>query len=643
MPLVTELGLVLLMLAVAGGVLFYDDVSPIVGRLMRRPLIWRLTGGAVLFVVVFTPLASIIFLASTRLLGAFPHPFWQWWLYLYVYGGDPVVRHWLVVSGIPAAVIALAGAGSVFYRIRRVRAWSLRRNQPPLRAVPAPIRGTTDNFGHSRWMTLVEAQALWPGPDAAFGGIVVGEAYNPQEDSVARIPFDPHNPQTWGAGGKTPLLIDPCTAGPTHSLVIAGSGSFKTTGHAVPTLLTWTGSAVVLDPSTELAPMLEADHRQKGQRDFVLHPNTAHEIGFNALDWIDITAPMAETDVMSIVEWICGDTQIEDATAAFFKGRGKALVACLLAHMLWDPEPAPELKTLRTLRTLIVTPEDELRAILSAIRQSSPSKMARDLAGTLKGVVDETFSGIYTNADECTSWLSNRAFAGLVSGDASRAADIVNGKTTVFVALPLKALQSTPAAARTIIDGPLNAAYEADGAVIGRVLFLLDEVARLGPMSILETARDAGRKYRITLHLLYQSVGQITRQWGSEGLDAWYEAVSWRGYAAIKDIDTARELSATIGQYGVLGWSEGDNTGSHSKAFEAGSRSRSSSMTYQEISRPLMRPEEIMHDLRDDAMIVVPKQGRPLICGRAIYFRRPEFTSRVEANRFGPEERRKYG
>jgi hypothetical protein len=100
-----------------------------------------------------------------------------------------------------------------------------------------------------------------------------------------------------------------------------------------------------------------------------------------------------------------------------------------------------------------------------------------------------------------------------------------------------------------------------------------------------------------------------TRQWGIEGQHVWYEAATWRGYAAIKDIETARELSATIGEYGVLGWSEGDNTGSHGKAFEAGSRSRSSTVTYQEISRPLIRPEEIMHDLRDDAMIVVPKKA----------------------------------
>ena len=57
-------------------------------------------------------------------------------------------------------------------------------------------------------------------------------------------------------------------------------------------------------------------------------------------------------------------------------------------------------------------------------------------------------------------------------------------------------------------------------------------------------------------------------------------------------------------------------------------------MTYTENLRPLIRPEEIMHDLREDVQIVIPRKGRPVLCGRAIYFRRPEFKDRVGANRF---------
>ena len=48
----------------------------------------------------------------------------------------------------------------------------------------------------------------------------------------------------------------------------------------------------------------------------------------------DTASPLAETDVRAVVEWICGSSDGADAAGEFFELRGKALVACLLAHML---------------------------------------------------------------------------------------------------------------------------------------------------------------------------------------------------------------------------------------------------------------------------------------------------------------------
>jgi type IV secretion system protein VirD4 len=313
--------------------------------------------------IVFTVLATWIFLIGTGLIGAFSYPLWQWWQYAWDYGDDADIRIWLVVSGVPAAGVTLFVGGLIAYRSLRVRAWTLRRNPEPTRPVRNPIRSTTDNHGHARWATMTEARALWPGADRVFGGLVVGEAYNPREDVVARMLFNPQDPTTWGEGGKAPLLIDPCADGSTHSLVIAGSGAFKTTS-AVSTLLTWTGSAVVLDPIGELGQMLADDRRQMGHRVFILDPDLAHAVGFNVLDWIDITSPLAETDVFAVVEWICGPTPVDDSNAEFFQGRGKTLICCLLAHMLWDPALPADQKTLRTLRAGIVKPEPELRKVL---------------------------------------------------------------------------------------------------------------------------------------------------------------------------------------------------------------------------------------------------------------------------------------
>lgn len=93
--------------------------------------------------------------------------------------------------------------------------------------------------------------------------------------------------------------------------------------------------------------------------------------------------------------------------------------------------------------------------------------------------------------------------------------------------------------------------YEADGHLPGgRVVFLLDEVARLGYMSALGRARDAGRKYGITLVMLYQSEGQLREHWGEGGKSAWFESASWRSYAAINSLEQARAVSEALGDHG---------------------------------------------------------------------------------------------
>src|SRR5487761_918056 len=57
-----------------------------------------------------------------------------------------------------------------------------------------------------------------------------------------------------------------------------------------------------------------------------------------------------------------------------------------------------------------------------------------------------------------------------------------------------------------------------------------------------------------------------------------------------------------------------ENKGTHAKAMEAGSRSRGTALTYQEAPRPLIRPDEIS-ELREDVALIVPRKGRPLLCG----------------------------
>jgi type IV secretion system protein VirD4 len=590
--------------------------------------------GLILAAIAWTVVASFVFLFGTGLLHDFPHPFWQWWQYALNFDGNPRVALWLKISAAIGTLPPLALIAAMVVRGRRVVGPRLRR--PLFGGMAASPLAVTDNHGHAEWMSMERARERFAGINPDFGGIVVGEAYRVDQDKPACLRFDPENAKTWGQGGKAPLLIDACREGPTHSLVVIGSGGFKTTT-AISTLLYWTGSAVILDPAGEIAPMLRNARIRMGHKVFEIEPSS--QIGFNVLDWIDINSPLAPTNIDSVVSWVCGDTKPgTNKNDDFFDSMGRNVVRCFLAHILADDTKRQDLKTLRAVRTAISMPAKNIRDALHGIYQNSPSSYAKQLAGPLYGLVDETFSGVVGNAAEQTTWLANEAFATLVSGDVPgksfTTAELLNGKTTIFLKMPLKVLETTPGISRTIIGALLNAAYEADGKLSGRILYLLDEAARLGYMKILETARDAGRKYGITMQLLYQSSGQIVDQWGEQGKRSWYDGVSYRCYAAVQDLDTATELESSFGTYGVMASSEGNNSGRSGKALGASNLSRGSNISYHEISRPLIRKAELMHDTRDDEMFVLTRGSPPLRCGRAIYFRRPEMTDQVAPNRF---------
>ncbi|MER8458305.1 type IV secretory system conjugative DNA transfer family protein [Mesorhizobium sp. M1300] len=511
-------------------------------------------------------------------------------------------------------------------------------------------RASSDIFGHADWMDIREAQNLFGGSARSTadprGGIVIGEAYRVDQDAPARRgqKFDPRDPKTWGKGGKSPLLTFDLSWGATHGLVFAGSGAYKTVSVCVPTLLTWRGPIVTLDPSSELAPMLTGARTAMGRRVVSIDPMKGTG-AFNALDWLTKSSPLIDGDIRSVVDWICGERASATRDAphgasgkAFFEGRGKAIVEALLSDIVFDANLSDDKRNLVSLAQRLALPEQKMRAELTRIHEHSSSHRARHLAGQLMGLVAETFSGVYGNMSEQTEWLANPAYAKLLSGNSFRTGDLVAGNLDLFINIPMKVLESTPALARVVVGSLLNAVYEADGVLLsGRVVFLLDEVARLGYMTSLARARDAGRKYGITMVMLYQSEGQLREQWGDGGKSAWFESASWRAYAAIGSLEQARAVSEALGEHGVVLNSETKNRGKSAKPLEIGTASTGASEQRSERGRRLATVSEILADARADEQFVFIQGRQPLRCGRAIYFRRPEMLARVAQNRFAPQ------
>ncbi len=488
-------------------------------------------------------------------------------------------------------------------------------------AAPRRIHGKRSIHGDAEWMALKDARRLFP----EAGGIVVGEAYRIDKDTVAGRGFRADDQETWGLGGKAPLLCFDASFGSTHGLVFAGSGGFKTTSVTIPTALTWGGSLVALDPSNEVAPMVIEHRRNAGRDVFILDPREP-SIGFNVLDWIGRFGGTKEEDLVAVANWVVTDTGRQASIRDdFFRASALQLITALIADVCLSGHTEKESQHLRQMRANLSEPEPKLRERLQRIYDNSGSEFVKENVAPFIAMTPETFSGVYANAIKETHWLSYPNYAALVSGSSFATDTIAYGKTDVFINLDLKTLDAHPGLTRTLVGALLNAIYNRDGRVEGRTLFLLDEVARIGYLRILETARDAGRKYGISLVLLFQSIGQMREAYGGrDATSKWFESASWISFAAVNDPDTADYISRRCGNTTV----EVDQL-SRSTQLSGSSRTRSKHLT----ARPLILPEEVLR-MRGDEQIIFTAGNAPLRCGRAIWFRRGDMTSVVRRNRF---------
>ncbi|MEA2737239.1 MAG: type secretion system protein VirD4 [Acetobacteraceae bacterium] len=544
---------------------------------------------------------------------------WQWLVYVMLGGRDWSETLYLVASAViasaPAVIyvrfVLLSPVGGL-----RLRPFSARR---------AIERGDSDNHGHADYMTVSDMRALFPSiPDSDVGGVVLGEADRVDLGPAARMQFDPDNRATWGNGGKADLLIDPCKRGSTHSAVIGGGGTYKSTA-LVTSLLTWRKSIFCLDPAEEMAALVGAELADRGRKVVRLEIGGG---GPNVLSGIDITSPLAETRLRAIAGRIIGPMSGNDKDDKF-KRWGRTIILALLAHMVWEPTIPAERKTLRALRDGLDGGIEAVRNRLRGIADSSHSPLARSLASTMWDMVNETFSGALGNATEDTEWLASAAYGDLVSGHLTsgptyRMSELAEGNLVVFCQVPQEALEHTPAVARVLVGCHLDAVFAARGRVSGRVFFPIDEAVLMGRDPALKIARDQGRKSKITLQLFYQSEGQIEEVWTVAGKRAWFDGLSWRTYAGVQNLESARELSAILGTFGARATSKGVNRGKSGKGMEIASSSRGSNTSEHEISRDLAKPHELLADMRDDERITLVRNRPPMRHGAAIAFRRRE-------------------
>lgn len=473
-------------------------------------------------------------------------------------------------------------------------------------------------FGNAKFATYKEMTTRFPDD----GEVVIGEAY------IQKIgtPFGEK------PAGRASLLCDTLSTGSTHGMIISGSGGYKTTSVVLPTLWLTNYSCVVFDPKREISRKTQRVRETIHNKiSYCLDPNDSSKDGFNALKWIDMNSEAWPQDLFQVATWLIGESRAGSENR-YFENSATSLVHALLIDLMISEEISDADKNLLTFASTLFQGVDKLQTLLLNIAESSKSEAAKMISAPLADLDHRTFSSVMSTAQTSAHWLTMPHLAKLVSYDGFDVEEIHNQQADLFIQTDLETLKDHPGLGRVILGGLLAQRYRTDEkSRNGRVIFLLDEVARLGPMTALETARDVGRSAGITLLLVYQSEGQIYDQWGQKGTNKWYENVAWRSYSGVGDLATAEMVSKSIGEFTIQSKGTSSSSGTSSRMtemFGTGSTGRSTSMTEQR--RRLITPEEILHETPADAQFVFMPGEKALFVGRALYFRRPEMAKWID-------------
>lgn len=587
---------------------------------VARGILWSILLGA-----AWLTMASALFVWLAGLWDVIPawHRPWQWIVYARLIGRSYSEMLYLALSAIGASIPFFLYLRHLMGRVGGLR---LRSNQHKQKV----IRGTSDNHGHADYMGPDEIRTIFKTkPHSEYGGLAIGEMDRVDLGPSAGMPFNSWDEKTWAGGGKAEVMYDHCDINSTHGAIIGGSGTYKT-WRLIAAMLSWKASAFCVDPTGEIADRVGEDIEASGRRVVTLNIGGS---GPNVLAGIDPRDPLADTFIDAIIGRISGPSSGDNKSDKFAEW-GKEILKAFLCHIIYDPSFLPEERTLRTLREALEGDDDLIRNRLCGIAEASASRTARSLAATWHDKVKETFDGALLNATGVTAWLASDAYSGLVCDGAYDMREITDGKLVIFCQLPQWVLDHKSVVARVLTGCHIDTVILADGAVDGRVWVPIDEAVLMGQDPSLRTVLNQGRKFKITMWLLYQSEWQVSRIWGADGREEFYDSLAWRQYTSIRSLKSARELSDVMGTYGVRATSSGSNTGKSGGPFQiVGTKSKGENTNEHDISKKLGEVYELLTEMRGDETLTVVG-GRKVIRHRAILpFWRPDLWARCNSTR----------
>ena len=419
--------------------------------------------------------------------------------------------------------------------------------------------------------------------------------------------------------------------GPEHVMAFAPTRSGKGVGLVVPTLLSWTGSAVIHDIKGENW-QLTAGWRSRFSHCLLFNPTDPRSARYNPL--LEVRrGPNEVRDVQNIADVLVDPEGALERRNHWEKTSHSLLVGAIL-HVLY----AEEDKTLERVATFLSDPQRSFVATLR--RMMSTNHLGTDEYPRVHPVVasaarellnksDNERSGVLSTAMSFLGLYRDPTVAEVTSRCDWRIADLVEAAQPVslYLVIPPSDISRTKPLVRLILNQlgrrlteSLDAAGE--GSRRHQLLLMLDEFPALGRLDFFETSLAFMAGYGIRAFLIAQSLNQIEKAYGEHNsiLDNCHVRVAF----ATNDERTAKRISDALG------------TATEQRAMRNYAGHRLAPwlahvmVSRQETARALLTPGEVMQLPAADELVLVA--GLPPVRAKKLrYYADRNFAERVAA------------
>ncbi|WP_066585588.1 conjugal transfer protein TraG [Sphingomonas pruni] len=417
-------------------------------------------------------------------------------------------------------------------------------------------------------------------------------------------------------------------AGPEHVMAFAPTRSGKGVGLVVPTLLSWTGSAIVHDIKGENWT-LTAGWRSRFSHCLLFNPTDERSARYNPL--LEVRRGADEVrDVQNIADILVDPEGALERRNHWEKTSHSLLVGAIL-HVLY----AEEDKTLARVATFLSDPRRSFVATLKRMMETNHlgtedaprvHPVVASAARELLNKSENERSGVLSTAMSFLGLYRDPTVAAVTSACDWRIADIIEAvrPLSLYLVIPPSDISRTKPLVRLVLNQIGRRLTERlDGAGSARrhqLLLMLDEFPALGRLDFFETSLAFMAGYGVRAVLIAQSLNQIEKAYGEHNsiLDNCHVRVAF----ATNDERTAKRISDALG------------TATEQRAMRNYAGHRLAPwlahvmVSRQETARALLTPGEVMQLPPTDELVLISGLA-PIRAHKLRYYEDRNFTARV--------------